>query len=237
LRSGIAFSRIEAANAELTVADYSCPNSEAAYTPNFGNRLMQPVPRQRLQERRRFARVKVSLLGRYMLSDQREYPCQSCDISPGGIALICPVIGRPTERVVAYFDHIGRLEGQVVRTIPDGFAMCISATARKREKLADQLTWLANRQILGIPEDRRHDRGTPKNTKSLLMLADGREFPCRVLDVSLSGAALQVDVQPLIGAIVTVGRTSARVVRHFDAGIGVEFVRPQDTDDLSELAP
>jgi hypothetical protein len=198
---------------------------------------MQPVPKQRLQERRRFARVKVALLGRYMLADQREYPCQSCDISPGGIALICPVIGRPTERVVAYFDHIGRIEGQVVRTIPDGFAMCITATARKREKLADQLTWLANRQILGIPEDRRHDRGTPKNTKSLLVLEDGKEFPCRVLDVSLSGAALQVDVQPPMGMVVTVGRTSARVVRHFDGGIAVEFLRPQVGDDLTDFTP
>ena len=32
------------------------------------------------------------------------------------------------------------------------------ATKRKQDKLANQLTWLANRQILNLPEDRRHDR-------------------------------------------------------------------------------
>ena len=28
------------------------------------------------EERRRFQRVKVNLLGRYMLEDRREFPCQ-----------------------------------------------------------------------------------------------------------------------------------------------------------------
>jgi len=38
------------------------------------------------------------------------------------------------------------------------------ATPRKRDKLAAQLTWLANRQILNLPEDRRttvSPRATP----------------------------------------------------------------------------
>ncbi|MGQ4273054.1 PilZ domain-containing protein [Terrihabitans sp. B22-R8] len=193
---------------------------------------MQPVPQQKPQERRRHSRVKLALLGRYMLADQREYPCQSCDISPGGLCLIGPVIGRPGERVVAYFDHIGRLEGAIVRTIPDGFAMSIAATPRKREKLADQLTWLANRQALGMPEDRRHERSTPRNVRSLMVLPDGREFQCRVLDISLSGAAVQVETQPPLNAIVTMGRTSARIVRHFEGGVGIEFVRPGDGEAL-----
>ena len=41
--------------------------------------------------------------------------------------------------------------------------MTISATPRKRDKLAAQLTWLANRHILGLPEDRRHGRIAPRN--------------------------------------------------------------------------
>ena len=34
------------------------------------------------QERRRFQRVRVNLLGRYMLADRREFPCQVTDMSP-----------------------------------------------------------------------------------------------------------------------------------------------------------
>lgn len=196
--------------------------------------LTQPVPKQRPQERRRHSRVKVALIGRYMLSDRCEYPCQTIDISPGGLAVVAPVVGRPGERVIAYFDHIGRVEGVLVRAIPNGFAMTIAATPRKREKLADQLTWLANRQILGLPEDRRHDRLTPSRSRSLLILQDGREIPCRVTDVSLSGAAIQIDIQPPLGTPVTLGRTAAKVVRHFDGGIAVEFTRPQNIDVLRE---
>jgi c-di-GMP-binding flagellar brake protein YcgR len=47
------------------------------------------------EERRRHQRVKVSLLGRYMLADRREYPCQITDMSPGGMALIAPVSANP----------------------------------------------------------------------------------------------------------------------------------------------
>ena len=77
-------------------------------------------------ERRRFQRVRVNLLGRYMLADRREYPCQVQDMSPGGMALVAPVAGKAGERVVAYVDHLGRLEGTIVRVYPNGFAMNVA---------------------------------------------------------------------------------------------------------------
>ena len=42
------------------------------------------------EERRRFQRVKIHLLGRYMLPDRREFPCQIINMSPGGLALLAP---------------------------------------------------------------------------------------------------------------------------------------------------
>src|ERR1700754_2970634 len=131
------------------------------------------------EERRRFQRVKVNLLGRYMLSDRREFPCQVTDMSPGGMAVIAPVIGQTEERVIAYIDHLGRLEGLIARSFQNGFAMTVSATKRKRDKLAAQLTWLANRDILGLPEDRRHGRITPKNPAARLILPKGTNIAVR----------------------------------------------------------
>src|SRR5262245_56730589 len=142
------------------------------------------------EERRRFQRVRVNLLGRYMLSDRREFPCQVLDMSPGGMALIAPVSGRAGERVSAYIDHVGRLEGTVTRSFPNGFAMTVQATARKRDKLAAQLTWRANRHILDSPEDRRHDRQAPSNTTTELIMPNGLKISCVVIDVSFSGAAV-----------------------------------------------
>src|SRR5204863_2196303 len=87
------------------------------------------------EEQRRFQRVPVNLHGRYMLADRREFPCQVVNMSPGGMALIAPVCGQVAERVVAYVDHVGRLEGVIARHCENGFAMTIAATPRKRDKL------------------------------------------------------------------------------------------------------
>jgi hypothetical protein len=188
------------------------------------------------EERRRHQRVKVNLLGRYMLEDRREFPCQVINMSPGGMALIAPVSGFPGERVIAYVDHLGRLEGKIARVIENGFAMSISGTLRKRDKLAAQLTWLANRQILNLPEDRRHGRFTPKNASARLILPNGLNVTCRVIDLSQSGAAISVapDLLPQVGAMVTIGTTQGRVVRHIENGFAIEFVRLQHPDFIEE---
>jgi PilZ domain len=187
-------------------------------------------------ERRRHQRVKVNLLGRYMLADRREFPCQVIDMSPGGMAVIAPVTGIQGERVIAYVDHLGRLEGKIARVFENGFAMSISATGRKRDKLAAQLTWLANRQILNLPEDRRHGRFTPRNPLARLILPNGTNVGCRVIDLSQSGAAIAIapDLRPAIGAMVTVGKTQGRVVRHIDDGFAIEFTRLQHSDFVED---
>jgi hypothetical protein len=187
-------------------------------------------------ERRRHQRVKVNLLGRYMLADYREFPCQVIDMSPGGMAVVAPVAGEPGERVIAYVDHLGRLEGKIARRLDNGFAMSISATSRKRDKLAAQLTWLANRQILNLPEDRRHGRFTPRNTAARLILQNGTNVACRVIDLSASGAAVAIapDLLPPVGAAVTIGKTAGRVVRHIDNGFAIEFQRLQHPDFIEE---
>ena len=186
------------------------------------------------EDRRRFQRVRVNLLGRYMLMDRREFPCQVVNMSPGGMALMAPVAGAPGDRIIAYVDHLGRLEGHVARTFENGFAMTISATARKRDKLAAQLTWLANRHILGLPEDRRHGRIAPRNPVGRLIMPNGVNLTCRIIDVSQSGAGIATDERPPIGALVTVGKVQGRVVRHLEEGFAIEFTRLQHPDFLEE---
>ena len=186
------------------------------------------------EERRRFQRVRVNLLGRYMLADRREFACQVANMSPGGMAIIAPVSGREGERVIAYIDHLGRLEGTISRLYQNGFAMTFAATARKRDKLAAQLTWLANRDILNLPEDRRHDRIVPRNPIAVLTLEDGQRTSCRIIDLSLSGAAVKTDQRPPIGVLVNLGKVQGRVVRHLEDGIAVEFTRLQHPDFLEE---
>lgn len=178
-----------------------------------------------LSDRRRHQRVRVNLLGRCMFADQRELPCQLTNISPAGAAVRCSHAGEVGERVIAYVDHVGRLEGTITRQIEGGFAMSINASLRKRDKLADTLTWLANRHVLNLPEERRHIRRAPKNAEALLVMPDGSEHVCQVIDMSLSGAALATDQRPPLGSRVFLGKLGGRVVRHFEDGIALEFMR------------
>lgn len=185
-------------------------------------------------EARRYQRVKVDLLGRYMLEDRREFPCQVIDMSPGGMALIAPQCGRLGERVVAYIDHIGRIEGMIARIFPSGFSMTIAASSRKRDKLAAQLTWLANRDILNLPEDRRHQRVNTRDQTTTLRLENGVEEKCRIVDLSVSGVAVISDYRPPLRTLVRIGKAPGRVVRHLENGFAVEFTRVQNPDLLKE---
>jgi hypothetical protein len=184
-------------------------------------------------DRRRHKRVSLTLLGRFMREDRQEYPCKLFDISVGGAAMMSPIDVEPNERIVAYFDHIGGIEGTVSRLFDRGFALRIAATQHKREKLAAQITWLINRRDLGI-DDRRHERLVPENSISNLRLADGTMISVRVLDVSISGASVSTDAdpQPEIGTDVTLGKLRARVVRHHDQGIGLQFLDIQNPSAL-----
>jgi hypothetical protein len=193
-----------------------------------------PVSVSMTSEARRYQRVKVDLLGRYMLEDRREFPCQVIDMSPGGMALIAPQCGRLGERVVAYIDHIGRLEGMIARIFPSGFSMTIAASARKRDKLAAQLTWLANRDILNLPEDRRHQRVNTRDQTTTVRVENGGDERCRIVDLSVSGVAVISDNRPPLGTLVRVGKAPGRVVRHLENGFAVEFTRIQNPDALKD---
>jgi hypothetical protein len=183
-------------------------------------------------ERRSFQRVRVQVYGRFMLEDRSEHPCKVIDMSPGNVALRAERKGQPGEKVIAYLDHIGRVEGIITRLLDDGFAMTVIASDRKREKLAAQLTWLANKHELDLPEDRRHERVTPANPITLMQLGDGRQERCRIIDLSLSGAAVEMEVRPAIGSQVMLGTMRGQVVRHFDDGIAIEFAVIQDETSL-----
>ena len=141
---------------------------------------------------------------------------------------------RPSSATGVILFGLGRLEGRITRSLPNGFAMTIAATPRKRDKLAAQLTWLANRDILNLPEDRRHDRIVPRNPIALLTLEDGTKMTCRIIDMSLSGAAIAAENRPPLKSLVSLGKVQARVVRNLEEGFALEFVHEQLAETLED---
>ncbi|AHK01607.1 MULTISPECIES: PilZ domain-containing protein [Rhizobium/Agrobacterium group] len=180
--------------------------------------------------------VRVSFTGRLMLPDHQEYDCTATEMTAERALFACSGIARNGDRVISYLQHIGRIEGTVTALTASGFVIAINAPERKREKLAAQLAWIAKRQLLGLPEDRRHDRLTPRNTRAHLMLEDGVLLACRLIDLSLSGAAIEIENRPPLGTRVQLGKNmNGKIVRHFMEGVAVEFDRVQSPDALIEF--
>jgi hypothetical protein len=50
-------------------------------------------------------------------------------------------------------------------------------------------------------------------------------YPCEVVDVSLSGAAVRTEVIPALGTSILLGKMRGRVVRYLDSGVAIEFTR------------
>ena len=183
-------------------------------------------------DRRAHQRVTVDLTGRFMTSEREEHVCRAVDMSPGGAALRCASVPPMGTRVVAYLDHVGRIEGEVARRIEGGFAMTVKATPRRRDKLAAQLTYLANRSALSLPEDRRHARVSLSETATVLTLVNGTEIAIDVIDASVSGAAVATEARPDVGTPGFVGAVRGRIVRHIEGGLAIEFAQVQDADLL-----
>ncbi|RAI42896.1 hypothetical protein CH341_17180 [Rhodoplanes roseus] len=184
----------------------------------------------------------VSLPGRYTLTRRRaldgtnpEFACRLVNISRHGMVLAGPVSGALEEPVVTYFDEFGALEGRIMRRLYGGFAMSIVADPERLDRLETKLDWLDKHQRDDIPNTRQHKRIVPKSPHSTLILADGMQVPCFVIDMSASGVAVSADLRPPIGMPLAVGTVVGRVIRRFAEGFAVHFVQPQDPSHLEQL--
>jgi len=184
-------------------------------------------------------RVQITFQGRYMLlKSNEEYPCRTFEISPGDVSLFAPVVPVPGEKVVLYLNELGRFTGAATRKTETGFEMSLQLTPKKRDRLAEQLTWYANRSTMDVEERRRHDRVVPLMDLTVLRLTRGDEHIVRIRSLSLSGVAIETDRIIPMGAEVMVGNTPARVVRILDDGVACEFVkhfRPGEIDETTRL--
>lgn len=201
-------------------------------SPGSQQKVVVTHPARSAVERRQNRRVALVLLGRFMRASRHEYPCKLTDISVTGAAMHSPVAVETGEHIVAYFDHIGGIEGTVARTFEGGFAITMMATQYKREKIAAQLTWILNKHELPLTADRRHDRVRVTNEHSTLKLDEGITVECKVIDVSLSGASIATNARPPIGSEIVFGKLRCRVMRHHDQGIGVAFLDIQEPEAI-----
>lgn len=176
-------------------------------------------------DRRRFYRADMAIDGRVMGESGAEQDCLTADISPGGARLKTPRPPLEGESLVLYLGPLGRMPAKVSRIEPEGaFGVHFQVSNHKREKLAEQLTWMMNKGLFAHesneqPAARRDSAGAIP-----VILEDGAALVCEVRDFSLVGCSVRTMRQrPAIGAWVRVGQTWGRVARYLNDGFALDF--------------
>lgn len=172
----------------------------------------------------KFRAVDVDLPGRFMRADRSEHECLAYIMSAGEVSLQTAVPVGQGERIVAYLETVGRVAGQVTSMLGDGFVMSIAAPAKQRDRLADKLTWLHNLNKSGIADDRSSQRFIPVVEQCQISVVTGEVYNCRLIDMSISGMSVNVDLKVPVGSLVQFEDASCVVVRNFQGGIALEFV-------------
>lgn len=187
-------------------------------------RTTRTLRRAESAERRRYRRVAWSVRVRGLTSDGEEFTAHTIDVCAGGLRIN---LGRPLRQgdpLVLYIDEIGRVEGVVSRVLPEfGYAIEFRVAPRKRDKIGDQLTWIINRDRLGLTDEREAERRLGHG-EVVATYGAGVVIACTVLDVSIFGVALKTSgPRPLIGERVTMGERTGTCIRYVEGGFAVDF--------------
>lgn len=180
-------------------------------------------------DRRRHQRQPVKLTGRYMLPGGAEYECETVDISPGGMRLRAPAVPYIGQRVIAYVEEIGRVEGIATRVLRDGFAMRLHATSARRERYAATITWAA---FEGLEDERDSGRIVPRERHAVATLASGRRVPVSIVNVSTGGAAIECRERLPLDSTILIGPRAAVVIRIENGAYAVAFKERISAGDL-----
>ena len=172
------------------------------------------------------------LFGRFMLPDMSEHPCQVTHIDLESAVFATSSVPPADTRLVAYIDEVGRVEATAGERVDGGFKVNFVLNPSRRERLELRLKWLKDKAD-GAADQRRHARYEPKDSKSHITMPDGRVYSCEVIDISLSGAAVKIEVMPALGTYLLLGKMRGRVVRYLDSGFAIEFTSQLDRTSLA----
>ena len=187
-------------------------------------------------EKRGFFRVKLSLKGKILSEDGREFPCTIISMSPKDVAIIASEKMEAQQKIVGYIEEIGRIEGKVTRQFDSGFSAILTLSQRRINQLVDQLTWIANRDLPSMQDSRSHERFKPHHPKEIkCVTAEGMQLECQVEDVSMSGIALRNSTKLPIGTMLIAGTVNCEVVRETHAGFAVKFLSVPSEHMLSQF--
>lgn len=202
------------------------PTAQSPYAGDQPARGVDDAPRNNAagRDKRKYKRRKLNAEVRFTAKNNIESKGRLHDISEGGLYMECDLDLDIGDDVIAYPEGLGRVEGTVVRKDAEGLAIQFSITDVQREYLAKRIeSAQAGAPYLRLVERRKHER-TPLNLEvTACVIESGALFPCTMLDISQSGAAIRAEERPPLGSTVKIGMLQGAVDRHTDIGFIIVF--------------
>jgi len=153
-----------------------------------------------------------------MLSDGGEHPCETIDVSITGLAINGYVMADLGERVIAYIDELGRLEGVVARRGNGWFALDVKIPQSRIDRLARKIAALSG------DGDSSDTSGLALQTRPAELRTEfGQSFAVRLCNQTRFSAQVLAGFELLPGTRVTVDQRSAVVVHDTTDGFLIDF--------------
>lgn len=175
------------------------------------------------EDSRKYRRIALPAKARFLLPDGTEQPGRIINISAGGAFVRARPGTTKGDRILLYIHKLGRFEANAVRIERGGFAVSFIGKKRRFKRTADTLIWLLNDGERAL--NRRGAERVHQDKPATAILAGGERKPCRILDISVTGASVSLEPKPSVGEPITIGRMKGFVVRHHETGFGVEFAQ------------
>lgn len=177
-------------------------------------------------EQRRYRRIPLDLPARVIVNGIDEFDGRLVNISPGDLSVKVDAPTVKGDAAVIYVTGLDVIEGRVVRTFPDGFALSYILSRRRRALLTEQLMLRANPEFsAGLADRRAAPRHPTAEQRMVCRLPDGGSLFVRVLDQSVDGVSVESPRKPAVGAAIHVGRQRAIVIRHTPRGFVAIYER------------
>jgi len=188
-------------------------------------------------EQRRYRRIPLDLPARIIVNGIDEYDGRLLNISPGDLSVTVAANVVKGDAAVIYVSGLDVIEGRIVRTFPDGFALSFLLSRRRRTLLTEQLMLRANPGFsAGLTDRRSAPRHPVAEQRMVCRLPDGGSLFVRILDQSVGGVSVESPRKPAVGSPIHVGRQRAIVLRHTPRGFVAVYEHP-GVESESKPAP
>ena len=176
-------------------------------------------------ERRAFPRLKSRINARLLVNNAHDGDGVILNFSASGAGVESALEVAPGDRVVLYLEGGSRFEGVVARLFDGGFGIEFGMHDSKRQRLVSALDAMGEdpAEMTSLPLKQRVANRVGGFRGKTMCRTEAGEIECRLIDMSLSGAAIEVDADLKVGAAISLGQTKGRIVRRDGKVYGIQF--------------